>query len=495
VKLLGLLQQFSHALEEERASASSRGFDAPITATDGRRIGTIGTLHLYAFTIPGDASLAEDLPITILPLGDLEPTEGFVVGRRAGQILIQTFEAFGQTVESVTIVPDATGFLETAARRLTDMAVRSDAYSLGPAERLLPWLASDHSREELVRSAAATSVFSTIWHEDPATRRTRVAASIIELLRNNKRVLVITPDHRAADEVVGLTARAMRAAGLAYKSWLCRYELPVLGEASGMALPELGFEAQMHQFYAQSRADKAALRRKYERFRELTPLLAYKAEKQRDLNEVTLLEWRLLAQLSELQGKIKEITGTLNEYESLPIWKRLAMQTMGKNPDSLPEYRVLYEQQVQGLLGELETAKRRIEELSPEAAIPKDMRPEYDELREEIKRLGGTKKIRELLAAEEGTNRQAFIQNKRVIVTTAARVTTDPLFARVRFDALLADEAPLIPASFLLAAAGLVRERIILCGDSRDLSGSRQWEPGLSALWRLSRLQPSAQAG
>jgi hypothetical protein len=494
VKLVDLLHRYAAALEQERAGAAGRGFDAPVTATDGRRLATSGTLHLYSFRVPADAPLPEDVPVTVLPLGDLEPTEGFVVGRRAGEVRLQTYEAFGQTAESVTIVPDATGLLDTAARRLTDMAVRADAYTLGPAERLVAWLDSSRSREELLKSAAMTAVFGTIWGEDPASRRTKLAASIIELLRANKRVLVVVPDHAAADEVLGLTARAMRAAGLAYKSWLCRYELPVRTEAHGVPLPELGFEAQVHQFYAQSRADKATLRRKYERFRELTPLLAYKGEKQRDLNEVKLLEWRLLTQLGELQGKIKEIKGTLAEYESLPIWRRLAMQTVGKNQGSLPEYQVVYERQVHSLLGDLDVAKRRIAELSPEAAIPPDMRPEYDELKEEIKRLGGTKKIRELLAAEEGTNRQAFIQNKRVVVTTAARVTTDPLFGRVRFDALLADEAPWIPAPFLLASAGLIRERVVLCGDSRDLSVSRLWEPsGLPELWQPGRLQPSAQ--
>ncbi|MEK6618982.1 MAG: AAA domain-containing protein, partial [Nitrospirota bacterium] len=102
-------------------------------------------------------------------------------------------------------------------------------------------------------------------------------------------------------------------------------------------------------------------------------------------------------------------------------------------------------------------------------------RPEYNELKEEITRLGGTKKIRELLAAEEGTNRQAFIQNKRVVATTATRVVADPLFGRVRFDVLIADEAPFIPAPFLLAAAGLVRERIVLSGDMRDIPTARAW--------------------
>jgi hypothetical protein len=152
------------------------------------------------------------------------------------------------------------------------------------------------------------------------------------------------------------------------------------------------------------------------------------------------------------------------------------MQATGKNVQSLGEYRTIYEQQVQGLLGELEVAKHRIEELTPEAAIPKDLRPEYNELKEEIKKLGGTKQIRELLAAEEGTNRQAFIQNKRVVATTAARVVSDPLFNRVRFDVLIADEAPFIQAPFLLACAGLVRERIVLSGDTNDIAKAGAWE-------------------
>ncbi|MEW6542894.1 MAG: AAA domain-containing protein [Nitrospirota bacterium] len=494
MKLLDLLHRFSQALNDERDAAAGRGLDAPVTATGGRRVATAGTLHLYAFDVPPSCLLAEDVPVTILPPDDIEPTEGFVVGRTDDTALVQAFDAFGQTVEAATIVPDATGFFDTAARRLADMATKAGAYALGPAERLVPWLVPDRTREDQVRAAATTAVFGTIWSDELGARRTRLAGHVIELVRNNKRVLVVSPDHRSSDEVVGLAARAMRAAGLTYKSWLCRYEMPVLAQASGMALAELGFEAQMHQFYAKSRADKAALRRKYDRFRELTPLLAYKAQKQRDLDEVKLLEWRLLTQLSELQGKIKEIAQTLADYESLPIWKRLAMQTMGKNVQTLGEHRAIYEQQIQGLLAELEIAKHRIEELAPEAAIPKDLRPEYTELKQEIKRLGGTKKIREMLAAEEGTNRQAFIQNKRVVVTTAARVVSDPLFSKVRFDVLIADEAPSIPASFLLAAAGLVRERIVLCGDTRDLAAPQAWgSSGVSTLWQ--RPQPSAQAG
>ncbi len=482
VKITDLYQWQAKHLSDEQHRASARGWDAPILAPHGRLLATIGTLHLYTFDVPAEAPFREDTPVTVLSAAALsgtegeEPAEGLVVGRSGAQVFVQMLDTLGQTPESMTLVPDASGFLQTAAQRLTDMATKSDKYTLGPAERLIPWIAPDAARADLVaHGAVTTAAFVTLWEADPAVRRTKAMAAIIEAVRANKRLLVVCPDHRQADELTGALARTMKASGMTYKSLLCRYELSVLGESAGMPLQDLGFEAQMHHFYARSRADKAALRRKYERFRELTPLLAYKAQKQRDLDEVKLLEWRLLTQLSDLQRKIKDIDQTLGAYESLPIWKRLAMQTVGKNTASLGEYKHVYAQQIQALFGELETAKRRIAELAPEAAIPKDLRPEYTELKQEIKRLGGTKKIRELLAAEEDTNRQAFLQNKRVVITSAARVATDPLFNRVRFDLLIALEAPLIPAAHLLAAAGLVRERLVLSGDPREVVDAPAW--------------------
>ena len=188
-----------------------------------------------------------------------------------------------------------------------------------------------------------------------------------------------------------------------------------------------------------------------------------------------LLEWRLVTQLTDYQAKVKEIDQTLADYEQLPIWKRLSMQAVGKNVESLREYKLIYERHCAGLRKEVDIAKQRIDELIPEATVPKELKPEFAELKEEVIRLGGTKKIRELLAAQEDTNRQAFVQNRRVIITTAARVAADPLFRKVRFDVLIADEAPRIRAAFLLAAAGLVRERIVLSGDLREVIPNGPW--------------------
>lgn len=480
MKIRDLLNQFASALIDRRDQAGSPALDLdrPVQISDGRLMATVGTLHLYAFDLPPELpadALPVDVPVTVVPPADSEPTEGYVLDRTGHILLVQTFDAIGQTVASATLVPDTAAFFDASAKRLHDMSTKSEAYTLGPAERLLPWVAPEGAHDQSARDAIALSVLSTIWSDDRGDRRAKLAAQAVTLVRANKRLLVISPDHRSADGLLGIVARALRASGLTVKSVLSRYEMALQAETEGVPLQELDFEAQMHQFYARSRADKATLRQKYDRFRELTPLLAYKAEKQRDLDEVKLLEWRLVTHCTELQDKIKEIDATVAEYESIPIWKRLAMQTVGKNVPSLGEYRAIYEQQMRTLKSELDIAKERIDALVPEAAIPKELRPEYYELKEEVVRLGGTKKIRELLAAEEGTNRQAFIQNKRIVVTTAARVATDSLFGRVRFDVLLADEAPWIPAPFLLAAAGLVREKIILAGDTRDILPAAAW--------------------
>jgi hypothetical protein len=477
MKLSELLQYYSRHLADEGRTIAARTGDAPVTSPSGQQVSAVGTLFLYRFDLPAGAVLPEDLPVSIVPgdtAGDLEPTEGVVIGQAGEAALVQTFESLGRNVGPSTIVPDAAGFFQTASKRLADMAGHADRFTLGPAERLIPWLHPDGSAR--VQTAPESAAFTTFWSDELTARRTKLVTLAVTLARNNKRLLVISPDHRRSDEITGLIARALKHAPLPYKSIVTRYEMPVEQTVAGIALGELGFEAQMHQFYAKSRADKATLRRKYERFRELTPLLAYKAEKQRDLNEVRLLEWRLVTQVTDLKNKIKENDETLAAYESLPLMKRLAMQAVGRNAASIPEYNRVYEQQIKELNGELEIARQRIAELTPEAAIPKDLKPEYKELRDEVKRLGGTRKIRELLAAEEGTNRQAFLQNKRLVATTAARVASDPLFAKVRFDVLIADEAPWIPAAYLLAAAGLVRERLVLSGDQRDITASKAWE-------------------
>ena len=74
------------------------------------------------------------------------------------------------------------------------------------------------------------------------------------------------------------------------------------------------------------------------------------------------------------------------------------------------------------------------------------------------------------------------------MIATPGRLVADPLFTRVRFDVLIAEDAPHIPAPLLLGAAGLIRERIIIAGDTQDLTPT-DGTSGIGGLWRQSCLE------
>jgi hypothetical protein len=468
-----LIESWIVNLEAEHVRLVQTGQDAPITASQGRLVRTTGGLHLYEFVVPSEVRIPIDLPISLVPADDTDTTEGIVLCQTGQSILVQLVDHLGSDVPSITLVPDQAGLVGTAAARLKEILAKPDLYHLGPAERLATLL--QMPAVDVGTSSASSSVFTTVWSDEQAVRRQKLGALAMDLVRANKRILLLSPSHEDSDELVGMVGRTMKAGGLNPRTWVTRYELPIVPQTAGLDLQELGFEAQMHQFYAKSQGDKASLRQKYDRFRELAPFLAQKEVKQRDLDEVRLLEWRLVTQFRELQVKLAGVDTTLKEFETLPLFQRLAMQTVGKNVDSLKEYRALYQSHMDRLNSEIDVAKGRIQQLVPEAAVPRGQRAECEELKEHLAKLGGTKKVRELLAAEENPNRQAFVQNRRLVAATPMRVATDPLFSRVRFDVLMVDEAPQIAVPSLLAAAALVRERMIVSGHPRDIATVGRW--------------------
>lgn len=468
-----LIESWIVNLEAEQARLIETGQDAPAAASQGRLVRTTGGLHLYEFVVSGGVRLPIDLPVFLVPADEAETTEGIVLRQMGQSILFQLVDSLGSEVPSVTLVPDQVGLVSTAVARLKEILAKPDLYHLGPAERLAALLQMPPG--EVQTFSASSSVFTTLWSDDRAIRRQKLGSLVMDLVRANKRILLLCPDHDECDELVGMVGRTMKAGGLNPRTWVTRYELPIVSQAAGLDLQELSFEAQMHQFYAKSQGDKATLKQKYDRFRALTPFLAQKDAKQKDLDEVRLLEWRLVTQFRELQVKMAGVETTLKEFETLPLFQRLALQAVGKNVDSLKQYQALYQSHMDRLDSEIDVAKGRIQQLVPEAAVPRGQRAECEELKEQIAKLGGSKKVRELLAAEENPNRQAFVQNRRLVAATPMRVATDPLFSRVRFDVLMVDDAPQVAMPSLLAAAGLIRERIIVSGDPRDIAAAGRW--------------------
>src|SRR5207245_8233773 len=199
---------------------------------------------------------------------------------------------------------------------------------------------------------------------------------------------------------------------------------------------DLIFDVQVSAFLGKSQADKAGPRRKLERYLDLAPILRYKADKQKDLHEVRHLEWRLLTALGDTEAEIKRLQNLQAVYERLPLWQRLGMQVAGSNVATMKENCALYEAQKQECMNELEVAQARINELKPEAHVGPELRPEDEELRDEIERLGGVAKGREVVVMDEDTKRLPVLQAKRVLAGTPVSVIGDAIFHSIRYDAL-----------------------------------------------------------
>ena len=143
MKLPELLTHCAQQLQHEREAAMDQGLDAPIDIPQARHIRTAGSLHHYALVLPEGQRLLLDVPVTILPSDGLEPTEGYVMGQLNHETYILTLDSMGKNPQNCTLIPDTSGYLETVAGRLTDMASKPEAFTLGPTERLVPWVDPD----------------------------------------------------------------------------------------------------------------------------------------------------------------------------------------------------------------------------------------------------------------------------------------------------------------------------------------------------------------
>ena len=116
------------------------------------------------------------------------------------------------------------------------------------------------------------------------------------------------------------------------------------------------------------------------------------------------------------------------------------------------------------------------------------MRPEYQELKEEVTRLGGTKEFVNSWPQKKAPIDRRSSKTNASLWPPLRALSRYPLFNKVRFDVLLIDEVPLIPAAYLLAAAALTREKIILSGNTMDIPTPQVWASPL----KQSRIVPQS---
>lgn len=277
-----LLDQLAATLERDAAHSADQGRDQAVALVRGRLLQTIGNLHLYEFFLPSEVRIGADLAASLLLGEEMEPTEGIVLFQEGERLVLQVFDAIGEVVPHATLVPDSSGLALTISRRLAEMSKAGASYALGPAERLLPIIDAGQSGDRATLAAVTpTSVLTPLWQEDETARRQKVATLVVELIRANKRILLVTPDHQSADLITLVAARAMKAAGLTYKSWLSRYEVATSKETGGIPFRIWDLRRRCISSMPSPGRTRRRCARSTTGFGNSPPILAYKAQKQK----------------------------------------------------------------------------------------------------------------------------------------------------------------------------------------------------------------------
>ena len=117
MRLSDLLHSFATSLADHKDATGS--LDTLIESRTTNKIGTVGTLHLYAMEVPAETTFLEDVPVTIVPPGDLEPTGGFLLRRQGDTALVQTLDTLGQSTVDNTLVTDTSEVFSPGFRAIS----------------------------------------------------------------------------------------------------------------------------------------------------------------------------------------------------------------------------------------------------------------------------------------------------------------------------------------------------------------------------------------
>ena len=161
------------------------------------------------------------------------------------------------------------------------MTAHPESYALGPAERLVPWLDPEHREDNAsARTGASAAVLTTVWHDDQATRWTRLGTLAVTLMRHNKRVLLVAPTHDAVDRLLGFLAKTLRNAALPFHSLLSRLRGPgTQSKPKGFHSANWVSKRKCTSFSPSPGRIRIRFAAKYERFRETHPGLGLQRAK------------------------------------------------------------------------------------------------------------------------------------------------------------------------------------------------------------------------
>lgn len=448
--LIGALAAEIRALEKNPKEYFARNIE---------RAGTTATAFLYRLEIKANIRLKDDTKC-ILALGGRR-LEGQVISAAEGSLTISIGEDIGTKVRAAGFSIDETDLLKKLRGALEELkepgekapwndklAYRALGKQVARSAKpiALPTLAGDLTRDQTDAIATAFKEDVTYLWGPPGTGKTHTLGALAKALYDaRQRVLIVSHTNRAVDGVLEAlcdrltdggreampTDEVVRIGGIARESLRSKYGAQVSLDAISRR-----WDSEASDEVARLEEARLAARREIEQIESRSSVAAHRKEM---ATELAALKTELLRSQQPIRGFIRGILagGAVPPLNGAAIEARI--ERLGSEIAALD-----WELEQQDDLA----APARLEELQN---LVTDIAEKIKEVNDKVAK-----------------RKESFLGEVSVVAasTTSAFLRAQTLKG---FDAVLIDEASMVPLPVSFYLSGMARKRVVIAGDFRQL--------------------------
>ncbi len=459
----------------------------------------------YAFAFTDDAELFEDARVE-LRIG-ARKIEGNIISIASGQVIISVEEDLGEKLMRCVLVIDNTALLEalkekleqsnSGGRQLT-IALADDAVTnsgrLAPPETPLSnnaYLSLNYRQKDVVRLALSNTVIY-LWGPPGTGKTTTISVLIQELFARGKRALICSNTNRAVDQVLFSlcrtlgegheameTGKILRLGRIAHDQLRQQYSEYVTVEgiverrSRDLKERKTVLESLLVDIARREARIEAALRL----FAELDQIEEALGEANREVSNLDSDGHALVQELQATTSRLADLDSELNSRKTAGVFRRVFL----RNEEAIQRDIAATTGELDRVTAEaaqvsdsLKNAKEKAEQL---AARKADLNRSIDAMNRSdlLKRRQSLLAERQPLTDELAAINKALADIEAAVMRDAAVIGATVTKAYLSaanlpiFDVVIIDEASMVIIPALYYAAGLAGEKVVVCGDFRQL--------------------------
>ncbi len=454
------LPEMITAVEQELAYIRERKIGRSISVYNGMMKANEDNYFRYLFETAEERRLFEDTPITLYTQG--KEVAGSVLATEGQYVTLILSENIGETVGEAVVEEDISALYLKIIDRLKYLEEKPKEFSLELTDGLFyggnfkptqqesldfDFLTPPNPAQLSAIQNALSFPVSFIWGP-PGTGKTKTLSMIMYALASQgKRVLVVSHANRAVDNALAAFLKIGLEQGMSnadLQQITTRYTMTLLNAVEGIRLREFSFFEQSTAMKQSDKSERAQLKTMMDRKKSLEEA-RYIFNEKRDL----------ILEAEKIETKIRKAKTT----------KQALLDEQQKIVDKVTQL----DEYVITMVGSFPSEEMIEHELK--------------EIEASIQKLGGVDVIKKMLDREKKVDAGDYLAKKYVVFTTLAKLATDEVFKKLRFDAVIIEEASMAPLPLVALASSIAKSHVVVAGDPQQLPPIAQVETSETKKW------------